>query len=241
VDTAACRGRGRIPRKMDTKLKWIKSVMTIAVFGVFYYATARLGLWFSFEESNASPVWPADGLALAGCLFFGPRVCPAIWLGSFAANALDFWSTAAAAPGTVLWVSASLACGNVAVVLLGWFLCHRWSETTGATLCRDPLVPEINVFRFAALALLAGLLSACIGTTVVCAGGHRAVVAFWAGLGDLGVWRCDRHFAGDVFPAGLGPAHGGAAGPGILARNGRRFQRAGADVRGGFLKGPADA
>src|SRR5881396_320491 len=64
----------------------LKTAAQIAGAAVLYYAAARLSLHLAFENTNASPVWPPSGIALALVLLLGYRVWPGILLGAFLAN-----------------------------------------------------------------------------------------------------------------------------------------------------------
>ncbi len=54
-----------------------------------YFVTARLSLLLAFEHTNASPVWPPAGIALAAAWILGYRVVPGIMVGAFFANLLS--------------------------------------------------------------------------------------------------------------------------------------------------------
>ncbi|MDB6175275.1 MAG: sensory transduction histidine kinase [Chthoniobacteraceae bacterium] len=146
-------------------------IIQIALLGFLYYGAAWIGLRFSFEKSNVSPVWPAAGFALAGMLSLGWRAWPAIFLGAFAANATNLLSGPALPFWTVSWVSAVIAFGNTVEALFGWFLYRRYSQKIREEAAPDLFVEGINVFEFAALALLMCLSGAFIGVTTVCAAG----------------------------------------------------------------------
>src|SRR5256885_8492600 len=77
---------------------------------LLYFAISRLGLQLAVVARQVSIIWPATGLALALLVLRGERLWPAIFLGAFAANALNH------AP---LLTSAGIAVGNVIEALLG--------------------------------------------------------------------------------------------------------------------------
>ncbi|MDB6154149.1 MAG: hypothetical protein JWL90_2602 [Chthoniobacteraceae bacterium] len=141
----------------------------IAGLGVAYYALARLGLRFTVEESNASPIWPAAAGALAGLLLLGRSAWPGIFLGAFFANAILLSDLGS--PATTLWVSAFIACGNTLEALAGWFFCHGWLKNDGENPNHGLWFPEIAASRFAALSLFVGMIGACTGPTAICAAG----------------------------------------------------------------------
>ena len=158
-------------RSLDQQQSWFKSAaFIVGVWGVYYFM-ARFGLRFSYAQSHASPVWPPTGLALAAMLLIGWRVWPGIWLGAFTANAVLFIQIENALPFTSIWVSAAIATGNTLEALTGWWLSQRWF---GQSLRQGHLgffIEELNVFRFAAMAFLMCIPSACIGTLAICTGG----------------------------------------------------------------------
>lgn len=51
-----------------------------------YFTSGRLGLLLAVPPGYATAIWPPSGIAFAAALLLGPRVLPAIWLGSFAVN-----------------------------------------------------------------------------------------------------------------------------------------------------------
>lgn len=157
------------------------SLAGIVVLAALYYPAARFGLLLAFEKSNASPVWPPSGLALAGLLLLGWRAWPGVWLGAFAANLVGFFSNHAAPPATILWVSAVIACGNSLEALVGQWLLARWSRLDQAAGWRGPLFEKVYVFQFAIVALLMCLASAAVGPLAISAAG----IAPWEKFGII--------------------------------------------------------
>src|SRR5712692_7020204 len=86
----------RVPRALSLQpaiggvrtdpLHLLHQVRTPLLVAGTYYATARLGLLLQFRHTNASPVWPASGLAVASVLLLGRRQWPALSIASFLAN-----------------------------------------------------------------------------------------------------------------------------------------------------------
>ena len=89
--------------------------------GVAYFACAKAGLLLASINPNATPIWPATGLALVAILLRGYRVCPAILLAAFLANATTAGSFA---------TSATISLGNTLESLVGAWLIQRWSAGT---------------------------------------------------------------------------------------------------------------
>lgn len=104
-------------------------VLTVAGITAVYFAAGKLGLSLAFTIKPVSAVWPPTGIAITALLLFGPRVWPAIALGSLAANY---------SPGEAPWVPAGIAVGNTLGPLLGAWLLRRVARFDGAmTRLRD--------------------------------------------------------------------------------------------------------
>ena len=118
--------------------------------GLAYFTLAKGGLALAIVHPGASAIWPAAGLALAAVLLWGPRISPAIFIGSFLANAttLD-----AVAPASII------AAGNTLEALAGNYLLKRYA---GGVRAFDT---PANIATFALIAALVTTpLSASIGT-----------------------------------------------------------------------------
>lgn len=155
----------------------------VAVAGLYYIA-ARLGLLLAFDGTNASPVWPPSGIAVAAVFLLGYRVWPAIAIGALAANLVVFAANQAAAGSAIAAVSAVIAAGNTLEALLGVFLLRRLVGS------RSPFDEPQDVFKFALAAVLAGALGASIGTVSlllsgIAPNGFSAMVWMTWWLGDV--------------------------------------------------------
>ncbi|MBI4575647.1 MAG: MASE1 domain-containing protein [Planctomycetes bacterium] len=140
-----------------------------------YFVAARLSLLVAFEGSNASPVWPPSGLALAATLLWGRGVVPGVWLGAFLANATAFLAAEAAGPGRVLVVSAVVGVGNALEADVAARLVGAW---TGG---HDPLRHPGDVGRFLLAVTAACAVSASVGPTAITAAG----LASWGLYGTV--------------------------------------------------------
>ena len=58
---------------------------------LMYTVLGVSGLSLAIPPGYASPVYPAAGLAIALALYFGNRILPGIWFGSFAVNLIFSW------------------------------------------------------------------------------------------------------------------------------------------------------
>ena len=119
----------------------------------------------ALEKTNASPVWPPSGIALAAVLLLGYRVWPGILLGAFFANVVAFLANQAASALTIAVVSSAIGIGNTLEAVVAAFLLRRW---VGA---RSPFDRAQDVFRFTAAALLACCVAASVGATGIALAG----------------------------------------------------------------------
>ncbi|MBI4226751.1 MAG: MASE1 domain-containing protein [Candidatus Omnitrophica bacterium] len=153
-----------IPRhdSQGASFRWLVHIPLVAV---VYYATARLGLLLAFQHTNASPVWPPSGLALAAMLAWGPGIWPGIFLGALLANVAEFMTVAAAPPWLLFLVSIVIGIGNTLEALVGRWLLARWVGD------RSPFDRAQDVMRFVAVALLMALVSPAIGPLAIISAG----------------------------------------------------------------------
>lgn len=121
-----------------------------------YFAASIVGQSLALPGTNASPVWPPAGVAIAAVWLLGPRVWPAILLASFMGNFLGPANASGfiVAAGTNAFAGA--VGGTVEAALGGWLL-RRWTDTEA------PLERTRHVFLLAGLAPLFCLPSAIIG------------------------------------------------------------------------------
>jgi PAS domain S-box-containing protein len=137
-----------------------------------YYVTGRLGLLLAVPPGYATVVWPPSGLALAGILFCGYRVWPAIVVASFALNVPIAFDAARVLNS--LAIPTIIALGAAAQAIVGAWLV----EATVA----DPraLLRGGDIVRFLVLAgPVSCLLSATVGVAVLVSKGVVASTAAW--------------------------------------------------------------
>lgn len=148
-----------------------------------YVITARLGLIFAVADGVVTAIWPPAGVAIAGLLLCGFRVWPGIWLGSLVANLLGlmnhdnqlhFWPDL---PPAIITATGSLVAALSSVGLLLHFERDR-----------NPLSTVNGVFRLVAIGLLGCVISASVGSVVLCLIAHSPWPQFpllwltwWAG------------------------------------------------------------
>ena len=149
-----------------------------AVVAVAYCLTGALGLLLAIPPGYATAVWPPSGVALAGLLWWGPRVWPGIWLGSFLVNVwVALTAPNAESSFTGLTVAASIGLGSTLQALLGAFLLQRW---VGAARLFER---GTAILAFAAIEAVSCLLAPTWGLTTLSLAG----VVDWATYFDS--WR----------------------------------------------------
>ena len=141
----------------------LKLVLTSAI----YFGIAILSLTFSFQSSNASPIWPPSGLAFAILLLWGRRFAPGILIGAFAANVFVFLNNHTTTTANAVAMSAIIGIGNTAEVLAGYFLLQKFCPEVAV---KDILNKVNSVLCFVFVCLLMCLISCTVGTTTILAG-----------------------------------------------------------------------
>lgn len=142
--------------------KWSQPILLILI-ALSYYLTARLGLTFAFEDTNASPVWIPSGIALAAVLLSGFRIWPAIFIGAFLANLLIL-SVPELSFSSRFVVSIITATGNTLEAIVGAWAISRFSNNP------NPLesMKGTTLFIFAG-ALFSPIIAALVGSLSFCA------------------------------------------------------------------------
>ncbi len=139
----------------------------LAVFGiaVCYAIVAKLSLSFALVQQNASPVWPASGIALAALLVLGMRVWPGVFAGALLINL-----------HTNTYVAAALviSCGNTLGAVVAYYLVWKFTSTS------YPFTRASEFFKFILGAcLLATLISPSIGVSSLATAGVITWSQFW--------------------------------------------------------------
>ncbi|KQQ32456.1 histidine kinase [Duganella sp. Leaf126] len=132
-------------------------VATLLLLTVGYAVAAALSMQVGFAHTNATPLWPQSGIALAAVILLGRRAWPAIMLGAFVANLATFLFNGQLPTATVVLVSAVIGAGNVCEALAGAWMMRRLTD--GA----QPLGQLQNVYKFALIAMVMSLVGAGIG------------------------------------------------------------------------------
>jgi signal transduction histidine kinase/ActR/RegA family two-component response regulator len=139
-------------------------LLLISAIAAGYFLAGKLGLHLAFVHKNASPVWPATGIALASLLVFGYRVWPGIFLGAFLVN----YTTA----GNI-FTSLGIASGNTLEAVCAAWLVNRFA---GGIAAFDRYQ---NVFRFAFAVLFGTAVSPSVGLTCLALAGYAAWTNFF--------------------------------------------------------------
>ncbi|HEV3300054.1 MAG TPA: ATP-binding protein [Planctomycetaceae bacterium] len=141
---------------MNTRLKpvavWLTHVVCVSV---AIFLVGRLG-WVSIVPSGELVhVWTASGVALGTLLFFGNRLWPAVWLGSFLLEVSTiFEGSTAHATASSLVFAASVATATTLQAAAGNWLIRR-------ALGKVPALDNVN--EVLALLGLGGVLSTALG------------------------------------------------------------------------------
>jgi PAS domain S-box-containing protein len=140
----------------------IKTLWFIILVAVAYFISARLSLFLAFENTNASPVWPPTGIALAAVLFLGFSITPGIFVGALCANILVLTGINLSFPESSL-VSLFTALGNTLEAVIGAALIRRFVKGL------DPFEDVKNVFIFIVFGVcISTMISASVGVSSFC-------------------------------------------------------------------------
>lgn len=105
------------PGRETSTLGWIIRILSIAV---AIFVAAKLTQFLTTPPSNASPVWPGAGIALAVTILYGPRALVGVFLGVVAYEYQLFAVTAGElAIGSVLMLACGLGIGACVQALVG--------------------------------------------------------------------------------------------------------------------------
>ena len=99
----------------------IKLIIVAAV----YFVLAVASLRFSYQFSNATPIWPPSGFAFAILLLAGTSIAPGIFIGAFAANLFVFLTNETCPPLAATLASVMIGVGNTAEALAGFYLLRK--------------------------------------------------------------------------------------------------------------------
>lgn len=136
----------------------IRYVFNLAVFGLAYFVTAKLGLTLSYIHPSASSVWAPTGIAIATFTILGFRYWPGAFIAAFTVNYLTAGSWA---------TSLGIAAGNTLEGLVGAALI---TQVAGG---RKVFETPQNVLRYMMfVALGATTISPTMGTISLALAGY---------------------------------------------------------------------
>jgi signal transduction histidine kinase len=111
----------------------MRTILLPFLVALLYFILAHYSLQLSFANSNATPVWPPSGFALAMMLIFGRAVLPGIFLGAFSVNLISFLEMETLSTFTAVVVSLVIALGNSLEAFLGKIMMQRLLSKDSAT------------------------------------------------------------------------------------------------------------
>ncbi len=148
------------PRGETNLLGWVIRILGI---GLAIFVAAKLSQHLTTPPSNASPVWPGAGIALAVTILYGPRALIGIFLGAVAFEFQLFAQTAGGRPlGIELILASALGVGAALQAFVGAELIRRLIGPL------PRLVRDVDILRFQLLGgPIACVISASIGLSAL--------------------------------------------------------------------------
>lgn len=152
-----------IPRQSRDKTTPLGWLVRIAFIALAIFVAAKLSQHLTTPPSNASPVWPGAGIALALTILYGPRALAGILIGVVAFEFQLFTQTVGEhASGYELLLSLGLGIGACIQALIGAELIKRVLGPLPRLIC------DGDILRFQLLGgPVACIVSASIGMTVL--------------------------------------------------------------------------
>ncbi|WP_052700420.1 EAL domain-containing protein [Methylocucumis oryzae] len=147
-----------------------------------YFVCGYLGELISIPPSEASPIWPAAGLALAAIFVYGPRALLGVWLGAFLVQIYTFLNTTS--------VSASLASLSLGAIVSSGATLQAF---VGAWLAKqglhgdNGLVLDRNIVRFL---LITGPFSCTVSASIGIAALHVLDIVSGDTTLEWLIWWC---------------------------------------------------
>lgn len=143
------------------RLRYVASNIALAL---AYYGAAELSRWLASTPQNVTPVWPPDGIAVAGVLLGGYVLLPGVCLGSFLSNIWAFWNPSS-------WSTLTASVLGVLVIALGTTLgtgigVFGLKYATGNRYPFDQVKDVIKLLLFSGL--LGPVSNATFGVAVLC-------------------------------------------------------------------------
>jgi diguanylate cyclase (GGDEF)-like protein len=150
--------------------------MVILAVAVTYFVAARVGLALSLAGTNATPVWPSSGIAMAALLALGWRAWPGVLLGAWAANAIQFAGMGTLPVTHVVLGSVMVAGGNTLEALAGRAILVK------SGMAARPFDRVGDAFKFVFTAMTVPAIAATVGLLAILSLGASA------GVNPLDIW-----------------------------------------------------
>lgn len=142
------------------------SVTAIIAVGLLYFILAKIFLFLSLPGTNAAPIWPASGLALAATIHFGSMAAIGVFFGSLFANLIDLAGLFSNEPTfPILLVSLVTGLGAALQALVGEMLIRRFLQN--GTFFNNGR----NLLLFLFLGMLSALVNSTLGSTAIALAG----------------------------------------------------------------------
>jgi len=142
-----------------------KAILWTFLLAIGYVVFSKIGFQLAFLNSQVSPVWPPEGMALTALLILGRISIPGIFLGAFAANYLN---------NPHLPTALLIGIGNTLSSSINFYLLLRF---TGV---KDPLYSTRGLIYFLTLCTVPGAaVSAFIGVTSLLVWNFLPIEAYW--------------------------------------------------------------
>ena len=130
----------------------------IVAVAVAYFLAARLGQTLSFATTNATPIMPSAGVAIAVVLALGWRVWPGVLLGAWTAHAIQLFSLPNISTGSVLLGATLMALGNTLECLAGRFALQKLGSVRPSSFDNGR-----DAFKFVLMAACVPVVAATLG------------------------------------------------------------------------------
>ncbi len=138
-------------------VRWVGVTLGVAA---LYFACSRIGLILALPGTNATPVWPPAGIALALVLLHGNRMLPGVFLGALAANLYQaLWVTQSGPLQWAIGAASGVALGNTCEAVLAVYLIRRFSSEYPFLSLRGVLVYLAGSLAGSALAAAIAVLT----------------------------------------------------------------------------------
>jgi signal transduction histidine kinase/integral membrane sensor domain MASE1 len=148
---------------MHSFLIYIKQLMILAA---AYYVSGRLGLFLAIPPGQATAIWPASGIALAGMFIYGKKLWPAVFIGAVGTSLYH--------PEVIdlkaLLVAFSIAGGASLQAVIGSVLVAR-NVSLPSKLEESSDILKIIIWG----ALIACLVNALVGTLTIYSAGFLSI------------------------------------------------------------------